>query len=86
VVGAAVLRRGKLEHDARVDHRAALDLGVQVLAIEADDIHALDLLNDFAHSDPDPFDRLIMASAKRRHLPLVTSDVRIPRYLTTAIW
>ena len=76
--------KGKMPDGARAYHRAAIELGVQVLGIEAEDIHALELVADFAHADP--FDRLIVACARRRMLPLVSCDLRIRGYLSNTIW
>ena len=69
---------------SRTYHRAANELGIEVLGIDTDDVHALELLDGFTH--PDPFDRISVACAKQRMLPLLTRDEYIRKYLESAIW
>lgn len=56
---------------------------LQLLPIETADILAL---QDLPHHHRDPFDRLLIAQARRGDFHLVTSDPDIARYEVPTLW
>jgi len=55
----------------------------RILPIDVADILAL---GELPHHHRDPFDRLIIAQARRRGLHFVTNDPEISRYEVPTLW
>lgn len=64
-------------------YRWTQQIGLEVLAPDVEDVFFLDRLPAI-HQDP--FDRLLIAQALRRDLPIITSDRIIPLYSVSVIW
>ncbi len=75
---------GKLGGDSRHYQSILASAGIALLPIEAEDIHALYALKSWTHKDP--FDRLIVASARRNELFIVSCDAQIKHYYKNVIW
>jgi len=73
-----------MPQSARAFNAYAVEIGIQVIAVDATIINALDLIEDFRHEDP--FDRIIVATSKERVLPLITQDGALRDYLPNTVW
>jgi PIN domain nuclease of toxin-antitoxin system len=59
-------------------------MAIQIIAVDATIINALELIEDSSHDDP--FDRIIVATSKERVLPLITQDRALRDYLRNTVW
>jgi len=73
-----------MPQSARAFNACAAEIGIQVIAVDATIINALELIEDLRHEDP--FDRIIVATSKERVLPLITQDGALRDYLRNTLW
>ena len=73
-----------MPQSARAFNAYAVEIGIQIIAVDATIINALELIEDFRHEDP--FDRIIVATSKERVLPLITQDGALRDYLPNTVW
>lgn len=76
---------GKLQFDYSIADIAQLcqDTAIPLLGISPDELDDLATL-PFIHRDP--FDRLLISQARKRHLAIITKDSIIPKYDVRTIW
>ena len=77
-------RPADMPQSAREFNAYASEIGIQVIAVDAAIINALELIEDFQHDDP--FDRIIVATSKERVLPLISRDSAMRSYLRNTVW
>ena len=73
-----------MPQSARAFNAYAAEIGIQVIAVDATIINALELIEDCRHEDP--FDRIIVATSRERVLPLITQDGALRDYLRNTLW
>jgi len=59
------------------------EFGIEILGITAEEIKIVESLPFFHY---DPFDRIIIATAKNYRLTLITSDENIGKYDVACVW
>ena len=77
------IKRGLGKLQADIDWRETLQNGLTLLPIEIDDAI---LAGSLPLHHRDPFDRMIIAQAKRRGLPVVTRDRAFEHYGVPVVW
>ncbi|MDR1796057.1 MAG: type II toxin-antitoxin system VapC family toxin [Clostridiales Family XIII bacterium] len=76
---------GKLEQNVRVEicYEAAEKMGIRMVGPDRDIFEILQSL-PFIHKDP--FDRILVATAMSRSLPIITNDKNIAAYAVRTAW
>jgi PIN domain nuclease of toxin-antitoxin system len=61
-------------------YKACLSAGMKELPITKEDIFALESLKPKDESHKDPFDRILLASAKTENISFLSADSKLPSY------